>query len=254
MTTLIISDLHLGARNSRADLIADLLRTDFDRLVLNGDTVDHPDPRRLRAPDWRVVALLKAVARERELVVVRGNHDALPGPGNARGATHFVAELLRTPVVEEYVLEVGGGRYLVVHGDQFDGTMNLTWVGDVADWVYQGMQRLSRPLAHFAKQASKHVCGVVESVERGAVAHARRRGFAGIITGHTHFWHDERRDGLHSLNTGCWVDAPCSYVLAEDDAVRLVHWTERGARAVPRPARMSACSRDGNRSPASIPV
>jgi UDP-2,3-diacylglucosamine pyrophosphatase LpxH len=246
MTTLIISDLHLGACNSRTDLIADLLRSDFDRLIVNGDTVDRTDPRRLRDPDWRVVALLRAVARERELVVVRGNHDALPGPGNARGATHFVAELLHTPVVEEYVLEVGGSLYLVVHGDQFDATMNLTWVGDAADWCYRGIQRLSRPLAHFAKQASKHVCGVVESVQRGALAHARRRGFAGIITGHTHFHHDEWRDGLHYLNTGCWVDAPCSCVLAEDDAVRLVHWPERGAIAGPH--------RDRSRAPVSIPA
>jgi UDP-2,3-diacylglucosamine pyrophosphatase LpxH len=240
MTTLIVSDLHLGACNSRTDLIAGLLESDFDRLVLNGDTIDRPDSRRLRPRDRRVVALLQAIARERELVVVRGNHDALPGPDNARGGTHFVAELLGSPVVEEYELEVGGSRYLVVHGDQFDGTMNLTWVGDVADWWYRGMQRLSRPLAHWAKQASKHVCGVVESVERGALAHARRRGFAGIITGHTHFCHDERRDGLHYLNTGCWVDAPCSYVRAEGDTVRLAHWQEEARYRRPLPARVPA--------------
>ena len=48
MNTLIVSDLHLGACNSRADLVAGLLDSDFDRLVLNGDTVDSPDPRRFR--------------------------------------------------------------------------------------------------------------------------------------------------------------------------------------------------------------
>ena len=61
MNTLIVSDLHLGARNSRTDLIAELLEGDFDRLVLNGDTVDSPDLRRFRPCDWRIIDALRAV-------------------------------------------------------------------------------------------------------------------------------------------------------------------------------------------------
>ena len=209
MNTLIISDLHLGARNSRADLLQGLLADDFDQLVLNGDIVDRPDTTRLSRADWRVVGRLRALAGEDRLVAVRGNHDVLPGSDNERGSTRFVAGLLGVPVLPEYIVEAGGVRYLVVHGDQFDGTMNLTWVGDVADWCYGHIQRASRPLAHWVKQQSKHVCGVVEAVERGALAQARQRGFAGVITGHTHFCHDARVRGIHYLNTGCWVDSPC---------------------------------------------
>ena len=132
---------------------------------------------------------------------------------------------------------MGGDRYLVVHGDRFDVTMNLTWVGDAADVVYRGVQRVSRPAAHFLKAASKHVCGVVGAVQRGALAHARERGFAGIITGHTHFHHDEHIDGLHYLNTGCWVDQPCSYVQVEGGVARLRHWLPGGAAAPVRKGR-----------------
>jgi UDP-2,3-diacylglucosamine pyrophosphatase LpxH len=240
MSTVIVSDLHLGACNSRTDLIAELLDGDFDRLILNGDTVDRPDPRRFRRDDRRVIDRLRAVARERELVVVCGNHDSLPGPDNPRGSTRFVSELLGVPVVDEYELEVRGRRYLVVHGDRFDGTMNLTWVGDVADWCYRGIQRASRPLAHWVKGASKRVCGVVETVERGALAYGRREGYAGVIAGHTHFCDDAVRDGLHYLNTGCWVDWPCSYVRAEGDDVRLTHWEEGAVRAARRGPRRIA--------------
>lgn len=236
MNTLIISDLHLGARNSRTDLLAEVLRSDFDRLVLNGDTVDRPDRRRFRPCDWKVLDLLRAVARGRELVAVRGNHDEPPAPANGRGTTPFLAELLGTEVHEEYALEVGGDTYLVTHGDRFDGTMNLTWVGDVADWCYRGLQRVSQPLAHHVKGASKHVCGVVEAVRRGALAYARRRGYAGVITGHTHFCHDEFIDGLHYLNTGCWVDHPCTYVRVQDGVARLHGWKEGRGTPVPRPA------------------
>jgi UDP-2,3-diacylglucosamine pyrophosphatase LpxH len=230
MNTVIVSDLHLGARNSRTDLLAELLDGDFDRLVLNGDTVDGPDPRRFRPRDWQIIDTLRGVARSRELVLVRGNHD-VPAHGDAGRATDLLTGLLGTELRDEYVLEVGGDRYLVLHGDRFDGTMNLTRVGDAADLVYRGVQRVSRPAAHFLKAASKHVCGVVGAVRRGALAYARERGFAGIITGHTHFHHDEYIDGVHFLNTGCWVDHPCSYVQAEGGLVRLRHWLPGAARA-----------------------
>ena len=223
MNTIIVSDLHLGARNSRTDLLGELLGGDFDRLIVNGDVVDSPDPRRFRPCDWRILEALRGVARSRELVLLRGNHD-VPAHGDAAGAVGLLSEWLGTEPREEYELDVGGERYLVLHGDRFDATMNLTWVGDAADVVYRAVQRVSRPVAHFLKATSKHVCGVVSSVQRGALAHARERGFPGIITGHTHFHHDEHIDGLHYLNTGCWVDHPCSYVQVEDGVARLRHW------------------------------
>jgi len=230
MRTVIVSDLHLGARNSRTDLLGELLRSPFERLILNGDTVDCPDPGRFRSCDWQVIELLRRVARDRELVVLRGNHDEMSGPDNDRGTIRFVSRLLDTPVVDEFPLEVGRRRYLVIHGHRFDSTMNLTWVGDVADWCYRGIQRGSRPLAHWVKGASKRICGVVESVQRGAAIYARERGYEGVIAGHTHFCDDEWRDGLHYLNTGCWVDWPCSYVCVEDGRARLAHWTETVSR------------------------
>jgi len=69
-------------------------------------------------------------------------------------------------------------------------------------------------------------------VQGGAVAFAREGGFAGVITGHTHFHHDEHIDGIHFLNTGCWVDHPCSYVQVEGGVARLRHWLP-GAAPVP---------------------
>jgi len=223
MNTIIVSDLHLGARNSRTDLLAELLDGDFDRLILNGDTVDSPDLRRFRPCDWRIIDALRAVARSRELVVVRGNHD-VPAHGDMVRCAGLLTALLGTEPREEYELDAAGGRYLVLHGDRFDSTMNLTWVGGAADAIYRSVQQFSRPAAHFLKAASKHVGGVVGAVRRGALAYARERGLTGIITGHTHFADDETVDGVHFLNTGCWVDHPCSYVQADAGGVRLRHW------------------------------
>ena len=224
MNTIILSDLHLGARNSRTDLLAEVLDTDFDRLILNGDIVDSPDPRLFLPCHRRILDRLRYLSRKREVIVLRGNHDALPGPANPRGTTCFLANLLGTDILDEYELEINGDRYLVLHGDRFDRTMNLTWVGDVADWCYRRIQRMSKPLAHWVKGMSKHLCGVVGSVQNGALSYAQERGFNGVITAHTHFWHDEVIADIHYLNTGCWVDWPCSYIHLNGGLPQVHHW------------------------------
>jgi UDP-2,3-diacylglucosamine pyrophosphatase LpxH len=226
MITILISDLHLGARNSRTDLLTSLLDTDFDRLILNGDTVDSVNFRRFRRCEWRIVEQLRSIARQRELVLVRGNHDGRADGDSGFGPVDALAELLDTPWHEEYRIQVGSERYLVMHGDQFDRTLNLSWVGDAADWFYRQTQRGSRHVARFLKGRVKQWGRVVEFVQEGAVRKAREMGCSGVITGHTHFAHEGFIDGIHFLNTGCWVDSPCSYVLIQGGSARLMHWEQ----------------------------
>jgi UDP-2,3-diacylglucosamine pyrophosphatase LpxH len=224
--TLILSDLHLGAYNSRRDLLSQLLESSFDRLVLNGDTVNSLNFERFRRADWHIVERLQAVARERELVLIRGNHDGRILHPDDHGTWNALADLLGTEIREEYEVAVTGGRYLVLHGDQFDRTLNMTSVGDAADWFYGKVQRISRPTARWLKERVKHVGGVVTSVKQGATLRAQARGCTGVITGHTHYADDERCDGFHYLNTGCWVDSPCSYVRIENGHAQLEQWPE----------------------------
>jgi hypothetical protein len=40
-------------------------------------------------------------------------------------------------------------------------------------------------------------------------------------------------NGIHYLNTGCWVDWPCSYVLVEGGDARLMHWGQEERQAIP---------------------
>src|SRR5262249_20372682 len=128
------------------------------------------------------------------------------------------------PLREEYDLRVGDKKYLVLHGDQFDRSLNLTWVGDAADWGYRQIQGVSLRLALWLKGRVKHLGGIVRTVQEEAIQLASRRGFAGVITGHTHYWDNTWVDGIHYLNTGCWVDWPCSYVRVEAGSARVEHW------------------------------
>jgi UDP-2,3-diacylglucosamine pyrophosphatase LpxH len=200
------------------------LRAHFDRLILNGDTIDSLDFRRFRARDWRIVELLQDIARRRELVLVRGNHDGHFGPDGGCGARAVLGDLLGTPMIEECEVETDAGRLLVLHGDQFDQTLNLTWLGDVADWGYRKIQGLSKPTARWLKGRVKHLGGVVASVSRGATRRAMQRGCIGVVTGHTHYPDDARLNGVRYLNSGSWVDWPCSAIVIENGQARLRHW------------------------------
>jgi UDP-2,3-diacylglucosamine pyrophosphatase LpxH len=84
--TLVVSDLHLGNRGRRdvlrvAEVRERLLAAvaDADRLVLLGDTVEleYRQPRRsMVAAEPVFRALGQALGREREVIMVPGNHDA----------------------------------------------------------------------------------------------------------------------------------------------------------------------------------
>lgn len=163
---------------------------------------------------------------DRELVLIRGNHDGYPGPEGGPGSFGLLADLLGAPMVEECEVETDEGRLLVLHGDQFDQTLNLTWVGDVADWCYNRVQRTSRVAARWLKHRAKYLTGVVAGVMRGATARAAKGGYAGVVTGHTHYSDDGYMDGLRFLNTGCWVDWPCTAIEVSDGQARLVTWGE----------------------------
>lgn len=225
-TTLIVSDIHLGACNSEGAALLALIQQSFDRLVLNGDTVDHLNFRRFRPIDWDVIALLQSIGSERELVIIRGNHDA-GFRSLSSGPLNLLSRLLGASLCEEYTLRVGRRDYLVLHGDQFDDSMNLTRLGNIADSCYRMLQRVNRPVASWAKHAVKRWSGAAVQVPRRAIAYARQLGYDGVIVGHTHFSGDAIEGGTHYLNTGCWVDWPCTYVAAEGGRIELRSWATR---------------------------
>jgi UDP-2,3-diacylglucosamine pyrophosphatase LpxH len=76
MRTLILSDIHLGNRHSNTALLTEVLeRESFDRLILNGDTINSVNLRKLNGAHWAMLDRFRKLARGRELILIRGNHD-----------------------------------------------------------------------------------------------------------------------------------------------------------------------------------
>lgn len=231
MRTLILSDMHLGSKACHAEQILDVLsREPFERLILNGDTVNNLNLRKLRPIHWSVLERLRALARCRELVLVRGNHDHdvrpennghTNGNGDSFGAHDVLPALLGVPMVEDYKLEIAGRPYLVLHGDRFDPTLNYVLVTEMAGWCYNVSQKVNKKLAKWLKKKSKKWGGILEIVRSQSVLHAREEGFAGVVTGHTHFADDANVEGIHYVNSGCWTEPPCAYVTVDADKLHL---------------------------------
>jgi UDP-2,3-diacylglucosamine pyrophosphatase LpxH len=249
MDTLILSDVHLGSKHCQTHRLLDVLdREPFDRLILNGDTLHSLHLGKMRDEHWELLTRFRDLAREREVILIRGNHDhdwhgdrvrqamhaaRANGNGSARGGVAVVAAppvspsmevlpaLLGVPMLEEYRLDVGGQPYVVTHGDHFDPALESELPRHVAGWCYQVSRKLSKKLAKWLKKRSAAWSGAMEHIRQSAAAFARAHDCAGVIIGHTHHADDLDIDGTHFVNTGCWTEPPYAFVTVADGRLTL---------------------------------
>ena len=252
--TVFLSDLHLGLRASRADLLLDFLEgTDCGRIVLVGDIVDGWRLRKSwfwdRSHDEVIRLLLRRAREGVEILYIPGNHDEMfrdwvgleiAGIRLAQQAEHVTAD---------------GRRLLVMHGDEFDSVVRY-WplLAHLGDWAYDAALLLNRwfniarrrmgypywSLSQWLKRRVKEAVKAIDRFEESLAHEALRGGYDGVICGHIH--HAEMRDigGVIYMNTGDWVESCTALVEHPDGRFELLDWSRRGAPArqssVPRPA------------------
>lgn len=255
--TVWISDVHLGTRESKADLLAEFLRgLSCERLYLLGDIVD--GWRLSRSWRWgashrRVVdAVLALRDAGTRICWVIGNHDAFLMPYLGRRAFGI---LLRRKVVHR---TADGRRLLVLHGDQLDArlgsgrllarmgsqayAMGISLDGFLWDlrsrWGQRGHGSVVTAIKWRLKSARAHVA----KFERAAAELAREGGFDGVVCGHVHRPELRRIDGVLYANDGDWVEHATALVedpsgqlelLVHDRAPRTAMTTRHLPEAVP---------------------
>src|SRR5262252_3028018 len=138
-----ISDLHLGTRRCKALELLDFLRHHrSDILYLVGDVIDGWN----LGPSWFWTAAQSAVVEEiamwsrcgGRVVLLPGNHDEF----NTDMARNLLGPVSVRPTLVHRTLE--GRRMLVIHGHQFDGSLNPNrWTWMVGSRAYRAVLRLS---------------------------------------------------------------------------------------------------------------
>jgi len=233
--SIFLSDMHLGTRLSRANLILDFLgRHDAETVYLVGDIVDnwHPLSGNWKPEHHDVLRWFLDLPRTGTRVVyVPGNHDGFFCNYAGTSVGGIEVEL---NVVHE---AADGRRYLVTHGDICDVFLRraplLAWAGSLIERVAMGIDVAQRHVSR--KFGRPEWCGIERAIARTNAAirkydHFEERlarlaqagGYDGIICGHFHQPALHDRFGTIYANCGDWSGSNTAIVEGFDGRLDLV--------------------------------
>lgn len=226
--TIVISDVHLGTKGSKAKEVARFLKQfTCENLILNGDIIDGWQLK--KSGSWKrkhtrfFNRILKMIEQTNTKVFyLRGNHD------------DFLDQILplkigNLSIQTDMIYESNGKKYFVTHGDVFDSiTTNLRWIAYLGDMGYTFLLWLNRVLNHYryrrglpyfslskyVKNKVKSAVSYVDQYEEELAKMAKSKNCDGIICGHIHKAENRTIDGIEYLNSGDWVETLSA--LAED--------------------------------------
>ena len=244
---IFISDLHLGTKRAQTEALLDFLRaTESDQLYIVGDFIDNWSLR--KAWHWDqlhndvIQKLLRKARKGTKLVYIPGNHDE-----NFRNFLNL--RFGRVAVLEETVhISATGKRYLVLHGDKFDGVVRFApWLAKLGDSAYEVSMELNSvvnsvrrflrlpywSLSAYLKNRVKKAVEFISHFEDAVVREARARNCQGVICGHIHTPDDRDIDGIHYLNDGDWVESCTALVEHADGRFEIINWNLATPASIP---------------------
>ena len=228
--TLVISDVHLGTKGSKAkELVKFLKLCSCDKLILNGDIIDGWQLKKYGK--WKrkhtrfFNRILKMIEESKtEVIYLRGNHD------------DFLDQVLpfkvgNLTIARDLILKSNGKQFYVVHGDVFDSiTTNLKWIAKLGDIGYTfllwlnsqyNLYRRKKGLPYYSlskiiKSKVKSAVSYIDDFEKQLTEIAKIKNCDGVICGHIHQPAVKEIDGITYMNSGDWVESMSA--LAEDES------------------------------------
>lgn len=239
---IFISDVHLGRPDCQSEQLLDFLKSletvdghgyRVKTLYLNGDIIDvtNFDAKSFFSLHRTVIKkFLRMADKGVKIIYILGNHEA-PLKHDFFGSDVSV-EYNGISFLEHTIhTSINGKRYLIIHGDQFDGIVRThPIIYKMGDYAYGLMNRVNsfqnrirklcgKPnwsFAHWIKSKAKGAVKFVSNFETIIAEYAKRYDVDGVMAGHIHMPEDRMIDGIHYLNSGCWVEL-CSAILEDTD-------------------------------------
>jgi UDP-2,3-diacylglucosamine pyrophosphatase LpxH len=242
---IIVSDLHLGTKDSKAkEFVKFLKENPTELLILNGDIIDGWAIN--RGAKWKkhhtkVISKILKLSNHTRVIWVRGNHDDF--------LKDFVGSCFgRIEIVEDYVLNVErwvdsdhfvNDRYYIFHGDVIDVFITkYKWLSklgsigyDFALWLnrwynkYRAWRGLSyQSISQKIKAGVKAALNYINDFESTAIKMAQYNGCQGVMCGHIHSPSDRSISGYHYLNSGDWVENKSAILVHLDGSVSVNHF------------------------------
>ena len=232
--TIIVSDLHLGTKDSKAEEFIEFLdKHPTDLLILNGDIIDGWALN--RGTKWKkqhtkVISKLLKLSNKSRIIWIRGNHD------------EFIQEFIGThlgsiEIREDYLLNLKNGqKYYIFHGDVIDVFITkykwLSKIGsigyDFALWLNRvyNTYRKWRKLPYISisqkiKGSVKVATNYINDFETTALSMAHKKGCNGVICGHIHQPADTMINGERYLNSGDWIENMSAILIDNNGSINL---------------------------------
>ena len=224
LRTLLISDVHIGFKFSRAeDAVSVLENEKFDRLIMVGDIFDIQNM--MRRPYWdehhtRFLKKVLKIAKTKEVIYVIGNHDY-----PLFHLQEYTTKLAGIKFYRNYTYTSGGKTITCVHGDQFDSVGRGFQV--IGDFFYNLLLHLNQwvgfvlkmfgikywSLSKWCKDKVKNTISKAFSIED------KLRNLDGadvVVYGHTHMPYVTE----DLVNTGTFVEI-ATYVIERNGKFKL---------------------------------
>ena len=241
--TIIVSDLHLGTKDSKAEEFIEFIENHpTELLILNGDIIDGWALN--RGAKWKkyhtkVISKLLKLSNKTKIIWIRGNHD------------EFIQEFIDSSfgnieIKEDYVLQFSEHVeydiwrrhcFYVFHGDVIDvfitkykwlskiGSVGYDfalwlnrWYNRYRKWRNLPYQSISQKIKEGVKQATMYI----NDFETTALKMAEKKGCDGVICGHIHQPENRIINGKHYLNSGDWIENMSAILIDEKGNIRLV--------------------------------
>jgi UDP-2,3-diacylglucosamine pyrophosphatase LpxH len=239
---IIVSDLHLGTKDSKAEEFIEFLeKHPTDLLILNGDIIDGWAIN--RGAKWKkqhtkVISKLLQLSNKTQIIWIRGNHDEF--------IQDFIGTHLgRIEIKEDYRLTIQrwvendvyrNENYYIFHGDVVDVFITkYKWLSKIGAIGYDFALTLNRWYNHYRKlkklpyqSISQKIKGGVKAAtnyindfETTALSMAHKKGCNGVICGHIHQPEDRIIDGKRYLNSGDWIENMSAILVGKDGDICL---------------------------------
>ncbi|GAB1359305.1 UDP-2,3-diacylglucosamine diphosphatase [Porphyromonadaceae bacterium] len=236
--TIVLSDVHLGTKWSKADEATRFIEENScETLILCGDIIDgwslNRNGAKWKKRHTRFIKALLDLQHRTEIFYVRGNHD------------DFLDKILpftfqHIHFVQDMIYRSGDKRFLVLHGDLFDSiTSRFSWLAKIGDWGYTlllylnklyNQRRVKKGLPYFSlskeiKKKVKASVSYISDFENHLVKLASKRRCDGVICGHIHTPEIRMFGNVAYLNAGDWVES-LSALVEQHDSTWHIHYSQ----------------------------
>lgn len=217
---VVLSDLHLGTYGAHTTELLNYLKSiKPKKLILNGDIFDiwAFNKKYFNITETKIIKrIISLSAKGCEVIYVTGNHDEYIRKFQP-------LQLGNIKIVNEYDLIINNTKFLVVHGDMFDISIQQTkWLAKIGSVGYDALIRVNRFLDGIMKYFGKDKISISKKVklyvkeavkfianfETIAIDYAKSKKYDGVILGHIHqeaMYTDE--SGFTYLNSGDYVES-----------------------------------------------